>query len=1041
MGLLFSQCTLAQQPLQETVFRHRNIRGRVSRTDNTITSNILKTYPGEASASEAAATTRTTDVVDSATAEAARKGNGALKATTENTDGLLISDFESSSSMNTISSESVTTALNNNNNNNNNNNIRSASSSSGKGSKSRIATEAPTPRPTPQPTPQPTEAGVGVRALEYLGTGYNIFEGNPRGSETSELDPGFRASVIKLVQDTSMRTLDQSFSVPLGTELRFLIACEFSSTSTELSSVDEYQSQLSSESTVTETSGFGFSFLFFSYSNKKSFSKSQRYSSFASSRTQTRSTGFESRAFCTEVQGHLQKYYEHELEDTFKTAMDSLPVPFVASDNDTIDRYRNFIEEYGTHYVTSVELGAKRTYMIEMNSEDVLTLRQEEIDVATEVSSKTSFSFEMEVDLEASIPVGPAQLSAGTTISNSFNVDSSSASTTSDSERVKNLKEISTKVTRVTETNVGGTPPASGNWQEWAKTAAARPMPMLYTHRALIDVMPEDTAVAFFDAIQYFYDDTDDAIKDIDNALTFGVADKDGRAISTYTFDPVSNQRSQAVIIAPPTPANPTIAPSAAVTAPSMSEAPTSSVTLAPQAVVSADVHFFTYDLLWDGSTTEVSAVFATFIRDNISPNVQEDQFEQGFLLESGGLLPRDSLYPIGLTVGANKAKFGAFARTRTVANSAFLNSFSYLAVDSLANVKGLDGQIVVGVVDPQGYARNEVYTEKLGFEISQTDDNNFIVTFDRPFKESPTMIVFPMWFPKQEGVYPRDLGQIQIGLKSCSIASCNVQVGANTDGATVTNPIDVGQFLGFTFLAIDGSFTTDEVTVPAAKVASSSWPSMAPSEPDQPPRINIVHGIVDVDLSDLNNNNIQVERLSGSGFKAISRFNYDTTATTYPLFAPDPTEDEPKQINFIVSNQIQGGVSIEFDTPFLGIPSVIVTPVPGDVDFTATREMTTSVVSSESYSYWCVLAPWTCFIPGATTATTDSEVTNSFVFERVMLPFTIVESITKKGTFIKAGLIDTTGANPTEPSMMDRIYTPVRFHFVAIGPVDPLTG
>ena len=40
----------------------------------------------------------------------------------------------------------------------------------------------------------------GVPNLEYLGTGDNAFEGNPRGSDISELDPGYRFHVVKLKQ-------------------------------------------------------------------------------------------------------------------------------------------------------------------------------------------------------------------------------------------------------------------------------------------------------------------------------------------------------------------------------------------------------------------------------------------------------------------------------------------------------------------------------------------------------------------------------------------------------------------------------------------------------------------------------------------------------------------------------------------------------------------------------------------------------------------------------------------------------------------------
>lgn len=66
----------------------------------------------------------------------------------------------------------------------------------------------------------------GVTALEYLGTGYDIFKGNPRGGVTTELDPGFRCGVIKLEQDQARTTINTEYTVPLGTEMRYVTSCK-----------------------------------------------------------------------------------------------------------------------------------------------------------------------------------------------------------------------------------------------------------------------------------------------------------------------------------------------------------------------------------------------------------------------------------------------------------------------------------------------------------------------------------------------------------------------------------------------------------------------------------------------------------------------------------------------------------------------------------------------------------------------------------------------------------------------------------------------
>lgn len=60
----------------------------------------------------------------------------------------------------------------------------------------------------------------GIPGIEYLGLGYNMLEGNPRGTAKSELDPGYRHRVVDIVQDQSRTTLDTDYMMPYGGKLR-----------------------------------------------------------------------------------------------------------------------------------------------------------------------------------------------------------------------------------------------------------------------------------------------------------------------------------------------------------------------------------------------------------------------------------------------------------------------------------------------------------------------------------------------------------------------------------------------------------------------------------------------------------------------------------------------------------------------------------------------------------------------------------------------------------------------------------------------------
>ena len=50
----------------------------------------------------------------------------------------------------------------------------------------------------------------------FISLGYNIFEGNPHGSDEGPIDPGFRNRAIALVQNQDTLTSSQLWLRPLG---------------------------------------------------------------------------------------------------------------------------------------------------------------------------------------------------------------------------------------------------------------------------------------------------------------------------------------------------------------------------------------------------------------------------------------------------------------------------------------------------------------------------------------------------------------------------------------------------------------------------------------------------------------------------------------------------------------------------------------------------------------------------------------------------------------------------------------------------------
>ena len=119
---------------------------------------------------------------------------------------------------------------------------------------------------------------------------------------------------------------------------------------------------------------------------------------------------------------------------------------------------------YGTHYVSQVTLGAKHIFSSVMNSQDVLTLKKTNVDVAASVSAR------------------------------GFGIKASASFAYSKAE--SSFDQVKSKITTVNEINIGGTPPEDGNWKTWAATVAQNPMPILYELSSIADYMPDDIATA-----------------------------------------------------------------------------------------------------------------------------------------------------------------------------------------------------------------------------------------------------------------------------------------------------------------------------------------------------------------------------------------------------------------------------------------------------------------------------------------------------------------------------------------------------------------
>lgn len=169
-------------------------------------------------------------------------------------------------------------------------------------------------------------------------------------------------------QSTENLTIDQEFTVPLGTEVRYTSSCKYDSVSEEISTESDYRRSLSKESTFDNSislqlQGQGWGALAGvagSLDAKVAWSGSEKLESFKSSSETFNMVTFEAKAVCSEYEVSFNPYSTQDLDPKFAAAVDQLPRTFDSSNAQHRSKFSKFIQAYGTHYVDKVELGAKR---------------------------------------------------------------------------------------------------------------------------------------------------------------------------------------------------------------------------------------------------------------------------------------------------------------------------------------------------------------------------------------------------------------------------------------------------------------------------------------------------------------------------------------------------------------------------------------------------------------------------------------------------------------------------------------------------------
>jgi hypothetical protein len=187
-----------------------------------------------------------------------------------------------------------------------------------------------------EPKPMPS--------IDYALTGYDIFKGNPTPTN-GMLDPGFTTRIFAGKYDRKQTTADGLYHRPDGTDILDCMGdCSLDFHAMEIAGAKSYQKSLGEYVSASgEYDGSLFDAKFSASFDYKRVQSGCRESHFFYTKAEAR---------CCKYNVNLHMYDLPPFEDNFRNALLSLPKEYDEQ------AYADFIDHFGTHYVSSVSMGA-----------------------------------------------------------------------------------------------------------------------------------------------------------------------------------------------------------------------------------------------------------------------------------------------------------------------------------------------------------------------------------------------------------------------------------------------------------------------------------------------------------------------------------------------------------------------------------------------------------------------------------------------------------------------------------------------------------
>ena len=233
----------------------------------------------------------------------------------------------------------------------------------------------------------------------WQGFGYNLMRGNPTVSPASgqAIDAGFTTNIFKNSYDKNNKTPDGFYKVPNGFVVEPVQVCNTNMSSKSISSDNELKTEMK---TSLGLSG---------KVPKATFGLNSEYSSMKSKIKKDNKTYIENSAYCSIYRSVLNRYDPPELSTNFVQGLKNLSkskfVSIDANNKDTTGLvFFEFIEEFGTHYISELLMGSRFTSILETDSHKLLEMKSKGFDVSVEAKKVVGGTLGTPKDPDASAP-------------------------------------------------------------------------------------------------------------------------------------------------------------------------------------------------------------------------------------------------------------------------------------------------------------------------------------------------------------------------------------------------------------------------------------------------------------------------------------------------------------------------------------------------------------------------------------------------------------------------------------------------------------